>query len=183
MVEAVIGDIRVRSEPGTSADVLAALPEEAVGLVELGPLHDDGFAWYRVQYSYMNSSGVTDGGQGWIASGWRSSPWFLQTDDVHWDHGAIQGFAGSNSATVGPAQIPDQNYGLRWAAIGTACAIDIVLDNGTEQVLTVSTPVQGYAEGELASDFFIDHPALVGSITIQVQSSCEWAVSVVQFIG
>jgi hypothetical protein len=27
MVEAVIGDIRVRSEPGTSADVLAALPE------------------------------------------------------------------------------------------------------------------------------------------------------------
>ena len=182
-VEAVRDGIRIRSQPGTSADALGTVREGTIGFVELGPLPVDGYAWYRVTSAYLNTLGVTDGGQGWVASGSRSSPWFVERDGVATEHGDVQGFAGSGDASVGPVEIPDAGYGVVWAASGTGCGIDIALTNGTERVLAVSTPIFRYGEGVLPNDFFATHPTLVGSITIEVQSSCDWAVSVVQFIG
>jgi hypothetical protein len=86
-------------------------------------------------------------------------------------------------ATVGPAQVGDWNFGFRWAAHGAGCEFDVALDNGTEQTEVVSEAIGGYREGELPAEFFANHPDFIGSITIRVASTCEWAVAVVQFIG
>ena len=182
-IEAARDGIRIRTKPGTSADALGTVREGAVGFVELGPLPVGGYAWYLITTGYLNTSGVTDGGQGWVASGLSSSPWFVENDDVVTEHGDMTGFAGSGDASVGPVEV-DEMHGLRWAASSTGgCGIDIALSNGTERVLVVSTPIMRYGEGGLPVDFFVNNPTLVGSVMIEVQSSCDWAVSVVQFIG
>ena len=179
IVEPAISGVRVRSQPGTGAELLDTLPDDAVGLVDLGPLYADGYAWYRLA-AYSFASG---GGEGWVASGPRSAPWLVESDRRFGDHGAIQGFAGTGSASVGPIDFSGPNRGLRWAAVGDDCQLDIVLHSASEQLSAVSTAVVGYAEGNLPTDFFVVNSWFVGSLTIDVTSSCSWALSIVEFIG
>ena len=180
IVEPAISGLRVRSQPGTSAEQLNVLPADAVGLVDLGPLYADGYAWYRFA-SYHSDTVGADGG--WVASGPRSAPWLVETDRRFGDHGTIQGFAGTGSASVGPIEISDPNHGLRWAAVGDDCQLEVVLHHGGESITAVSTSVHGYAEGELPSDFFVANSSFVGGFMIEVASSCNWALSIVVFIG
>ena len=181
-----VSGLRVRSQPGTGSEQLDTLPDDAVGLVDLGPLYatdlgplySDGYAWYHLTYFPTQGDGM-----GWVASGPRSAPWLIESDRRFGDHGAIQGFAGAGSASVGPIELSDPNHGLRWAAVDDDCQLNIVLHNASEQISAVSSAVVGYTEGSLPTDFFVVNPSLVGSFTIEVTSNCTWALSIVEFIG
>jgi hypothetical protein len=182
MVEPTVDGLRVRSAPGTTAELTATLPPAAYGMVELGPLPADGYAWYLVSYAFLNSSGVTEGGIGWIAAGSSSSPWLVETSAEGWYTGLIAGYAAIGSSTEGPVEIEDWNHGVRWAAVGTSCRLEVALESATDRVSIVSTTVDGYADGEV-SELFLRNPDFTGRVMIDVETDCAWAVSVVRYQG
>jgi hypothetical protein len=161
-------------------ELLRTMPTDALGMVELGPLPLDGHDWYVIQYTFLNASGVTEGGQGWVASGPSESPWLVPAQEAGWYSGLVAGYAGSGSALLGPVEIRDPfPHGLRWAAVGDHCGLRIAL--GDEEI--VSTTIDRFASGEWPTTFFIDQPALIGMVTITVEGECAWAVSVVFYQG
>ena len=155
------------------------MPINAMGMVQLGPLAVDGYDWYLIQYAFLNASGVTDGGTGWVASGPTATPWLTPADDAGWYTGLIAGAAGTGPGVAGPVEIEDWNHGVRWAAVGDACPLDINLND--ERI--VSTIVDGFAEGEVGSDLFVEHSELVGTVTVEVAGECAWTLSVVRYQG
>ena len=76
----VVDDLRVRSEPRTSADSIKyepLLPKTTELTVIEGPLPADGYPWYLVELE----PGVLDGGitRGWVAGASREGkPWIMQ---------------------------------------------------------------------------------------------------------
>lgn len=152
------------------------MPIDALGMVELGPLPVDGYDWYLIQYSFLNASGVTDGGIGWVAAGPSTSPWLAPADDAGWYTGIFAGAAGTGPGALGPVEIAD-SQGVPWAAVGQACSLVVSLN----EVVIVSTRVDGFAEGEVL--LFRDYPELVGMFDIEVESDCSWTLSAVTYQG
>jgi hypothetical protein len=91
----------------------------------------------------------------------------------------VAGDAGTGPGVAGPVDIGNWNYGVLWAAVGDACPLDINLND----VAIVSTSVDGFAEGTAQSDLFVEHPELVGTVSIEVSSVCSWAVTIVKYQG
>jgi hypothetical protein len=179
MLRPTVEGIRVRASPGSTGEMLATMPLDALGMIELGPLPRDGYDWYLLRYSFLNASGATDGGVGWVASGPTTSPWLVPAEDAGWYTGLVAGDAGTGPGVAGPIEIADWNHGVRWAAVGTACPLDININDAS----IVSTDVNGFAEGEVQSQFFVEHPELVGTVSIEIASDCSWALSVVRYQG
>ena len=46
-----------------------------------------------------------------------------------------------------------------------------------------SATVDGFAEGETQTDLFVEHPDLVGTVTVEITSECSWALSFVRYQG
>jgi hypothetical protein len=176
MVRPTIEGVRVREVPGTGGALLGTMPVDALGMVELGPLPVDGYDWYLIRYSFLNESGVTDGGNGWVASGPSATPWLRPTDEEGWHSGIFAGGAGTGPGIAGPVELGNAE-GVRWAAVGDACPLVI----GLGDVAVVSTRVDGFAEGEVM--LFRDYPELTGMFEIEVASECSWTFSAVHYQG
>jgi hypothetical protein len=147
------------------------MPDDALGMVELGPLPADGYDWYLVRYSFLNDSGVTEGASGWVASGPADSPWLRPTDEDGWCCPFSAGASGTGSGVVGPVEI-GEGHGLRWALVGGEdCPLVITIND----VEIVSTRVHLFYQSEVF--LFRDYPELAGTVDIEVQTDCAWTLS------
>jgi hypothetical protein len=178
--------LRVRSRPGTQQRVLALLPQDAHLVVALGPVLVDGFGWYLVEDA---DGAEPQFGTGWVAAGFEPDPFLAPTSfEAPFPYPYVAGFAHDADGEYGPVRVADANYGIRWVAAaigGDGCSFSVDLRPGSgTPVPTIRATVGGLpAPGELYTQFFADHPELVGDLFVIVTSNCSWALTFVRFQG
>ena len=109
------GPINLRTAAGTSASVVASVPQEALLTILGGPTSADGYAWYQVQ--------TTEGANGWVAAD------FIEKVDQPNPSPTGEFAAGDRAVVIdGPAN-------LRSAA-GTGNSVVAVLNTGDTMTVT-----------------------------------------------
>jgi hypothetical protein len=173
--------LRLRSRPGTSQSVIAALPTGSKLIVELGPVRVDNYGWYLVHDADSNAPSFMEG---WVAAGFAPDPFLVPaTFDLAFNP-ILAGYAHEGDGDFGPVRITDANVAIRWVASppgggGCSFAVDLKPGSGTAvpaiRATVGSTPVPG----DLYSQYFAAHPELTGDIFVHVVSQCSWALTFV----
>jgi hypothetical protein len=173
--------LRLRSRPGTSQSVIAALPIGSKLIIELGPVRVDKYGWYLVHDADSNAPAFTEA---WVAAGFAPDPFLVPTTFTLLFNPILAGYAHQGDGDFGPVRITDANVAVRWAAspptaAGCSLAVDLRAGSGTAipaiRATVGSTPVPG----DLYSQYFAAHPQLTGDIFVHVVSKCSWALTFV----
>lgn len=175
--------LRVRSRPGVDQRVVTTLGLDAPLVVGMGPVMFDDLGWYLVRDGDPDAD--PEFGEGWVAAGFEPDPFLVSSGVVAEDHPFLGGFAEATPGEYGPVALPDGPVTLRWIASTyerELCnfALDLSAASG-DPVRAVRTPVGSFpASGELPAQFFASNPQLTGSLFFQVDSTCSWAVSLIE---
>jgi hypothetical protein len=176
-----VSGLRLRSRPGTSQSVVAALPAGSKLVVELGPVRVDNYGWYLVHDADSNAPSFEEG---WVAAGFAPDPFLVPTNFDLPFNPILAGYAHDGDGDFGPVRIADPNVAVRWVASpktadGCSFAVDLRPGSGTGvpaiRATVGSTPVPG----DLYSQYFASHPELTGDIFVHVVSQCSWALTFV----
>ncbi|MDP9249849.1 MAG: SH3 domain-containing protein [Chloroflexota bacterium] len=174
-----VSGLRLRSRPGTSQSVIAALPAGSKLIVELGPLRVDSYGWYLVHDADSNPPKFTEG---WVAAGFAPDPFLVPATFNLLFNPILAGYAHQGDGDFGPVRITDANVAVRWAAsppTAGSCsfAVDLKPGSGTAVPAIRATVGSVPVPGDLYSQFFAAHPELTGDIFVHVASQCSWALT------
>jgi hypothetical protein len=175
--------LRVRSGPGLSQGVVTLLPTGSKLVVELGPVRFDSWGWYLVRDADAAQPTFKEG---WVAAGFMPTPYLVPATFELPFNPIVAGFAHEGNGEFGPVRIEDANYEILWVAAvlpgggGCSLSVDLVPGSGTAVPAIRATLGTAPAPGVLHSDFFANHPELVGDVFLRVTSDCSWALTFVR---
>jgi len=180
MVQTHIAGLRVHARPGTEERVVTGLlPDGAELLVALGPIFVDDYGWYLVDDADSADPAFS---QGWVATGFNPDPWLVPAVFDLASNPYLGGFAHDSDGEYGPVHLTDANVEINWIAApprdaGCSFGVDLRRDNDAAVPAIRATLGAVLAPGVLQSDFFVDHPKLIGDLFVTVTSDCRWALT------
>lgn len=181
LVATTTDGLRLRRLPGVDRQIVVQrLPTGSELVVEMGPIHVDGFGWYLV--SRVDDE---DPGRGWIAAGYDPDAFLASMGRATDPNPFLAAFAHVGPGEFGPVTLEDEHHGLRWMALDpdrSGCTLRVFLDRPSgEAVQAVASSIGiAPAPGELGSAFFVSQPELRGPLFVRVEGDCAWAITVMR---
>jgi hypothetical protein len=175
--------LRVRSKPGTDQSVITLLPIGSNLVVELGPVRTNSYGWYLVRDADADAPTFDEG---WVAAGFMPTPFLKPANFELPFNPIVAGFAHEGDGEFGPVSLLDANYEILWVASvlpgggGCSFSADLVPGGGTAVPTVRATIGTAPAPGVQHSDFFANHPELVGDVILRVTSDCSWALTFIR---